>query len=1856
MPVCFFARFHIFVRDFYHSVLRPGFQTVRRPLKRGCPMAATPPLSLVYIAVFSSFFTTMAQAEPVIPPLRYQAFMDADYYGSDLQALFDTDLTSCQAACSAQSNCAGFSYNSRSNACFPKQSMQTASQFIGAISALKQIQPAALLAQGVARAERLGTLRKADWRLAYQTAEEVGRLFPSEGAALEDMVAAAQIQARGGNTKGALRWLAQAVALSDEAGLWAEYSAVLLRDSNSSGNSSAKRKMRKQALAAGLNAYLRASSNEVQVNGLVAAAQALEKLGRGKDMLPLLRLAEEVAPRRDTARLLDRMIEKYGFRVTDSRVHSDSATPRLCVEFSEPLLLSGVAYEDYLKLSVPGFVASAEGRELCIEGLEHGRRYRMTLRSGLPAGNGDALIRDVELTHYISDRSPAVRFPGRAYVLAKTDQAALPIETVNLTEVTLHLRRVSDRNLLRSMQDGYFGRPLSQWQEEHFASDIAEEVWSGTAMVQSTLNQDMTTRLPLTEAIADQPVGIYALSASYTGADPYENPSATQWFVLTDLGLSTMSGSDGLHVQVQGLSDAMPREGVEVTLISNANAVLGKAVSDASGYAHFAPGLARGRGGASAAMVQAQVLSTDGVEDFAFLSLKDAAFDLSDRGVEGRPSPGPVDVFLATDRGAYRAGEVIHVTALTRDSTAKAIEDLPLTAILSRPDGVEYSRHVSSGGAVGGHIFALPVGSTAPRGTWRLEIKSDVKAPALASRQILVEDFMPERIDFDQSIANADDLRPGEFAQLDIAARYLFGAPGADLGIDGDLRLRPVSTLAKWPGYHFGRFDAPRDSQRNYFGGDNTDASGAARVTVELPVVEATGMPFEATLSTRLTDGSGRPVERTMDLPVRPSGPILGIKPLFDEVVAEGSEAGFELMALSPDQLPMPMRVKWSLNRIETRYHWYQLYGNWNWERSTRRKSIATGEAVLGETPFLLSTPTDWGRYELVIERLDGAYVEAALDFYAGWYAPADASATPDRLEMSLDSDSYQPGDTAQLRLVPQSAGTALISVLSNRVIERHAVEVEAGEVLVPLTVTQEWGSGAYVTAMMLQPLTGKTSRTPTRALGLAHATVTQPGQELQVAIEVPQVARPRTTETAQISVTGATPGEEVWLTVAAVDLGILNLTGFKSPDPSGYYHGQRRLGMELRDIYGRLIDPGNGTLGRLRSGGDADRGLQMQSPPPTQDLVAFFSGALKVDASGMVAFPMELPAFNGTVRLMAMAWSQAAVGQAEADMLVRDPVVVTASLPRFLAPGDQSRVSIELVHADGPAGEMTLLAQSLGAGITLGNLPGSITLSEQGKAVLELPVTATDVGDPELVLSLITPDGKHLSQVLRLPVRANDPVLASTRRFTLNKGSSFQLTKDVFTGLRPSTARAVLSAGPLAKFDVPGLLESLDQYPYGCTEQVTSKALPLLYLSSVAQSLGLGRGPQVDARIQSAIQRVLTRQASNGAFGLWRAESGDFWLDAYASDFLSRARRQGHDVPEAAFVRAMDNLRNRLNYASDFDEGGEDVAYALLVLAREGAASMGDLRYYADVKARAFATPLAAAQLGGALAAYGDQRRADRMFSRAAELLQREEQEGPVWRADYGTQRRDAAAVLALITEAGSDVISAEMLSSRVTADTGRMSTQESAWTLLAAHALIKNPEVSGMLVNGQPSEGPFLQVAGGQSLLNMSITSANGAATDLTLTTLGVPKVPPAAGGYGYTIERSYYSLEGQELPGDAFRVGERFVTVLRVTPHETVGARLMINDPLPAGIEIDNPNLLRSGDLRDLAWLKPSEAEHAEFRSDRFLAAIDLSGRKTATLAYISRAVTPGSFHRPAAQVEDMYRPAYRAHTATGSVVIQ
>ncbi|WP_457647190.1 alpha-2-macroglobulin family protein [Profundibacter sp.] len=1804
------------------------------------------------VAIFI-LFTTSLWANDLIPDRRLAITRDVDFYGSDLQSLFDTTLPACERACLADDRCQAFTFNARSNSCFPKSDVSEIQPYEGAISARVLLTDSKVLAAASERAAELNFLRPEDFQQARDFAIEMARLYDTMG---EDAISLWRM-GRNAQPSLAQRYFGASITLSDMPGLWVEYSRAAMN--NRSGDYSDKRRNKARALLAAVNAYLRSASDGDKVSSLLALADALELNGRNREMLKALRLAEIISPSQKVMEKLQYAIDKYGLKVSDHDIESDLAEPRICAQFSEPLD-KAVDYTPYVRLSATGLSVEASDNRLCVSGVEHGKRYDMVLRAGLPAASGETLLEPVKLSLYVNDRRPMVTFPGRAYVLPKSADAGIPVQTVNVTELELVLRRVSDRNLLRAMQDDYFGKPLSQWQIQNFAGQVAEEIWRGTGEVKMSLNQDMTTRLPMGEVINDLPPGIYALQAGVPGADPYDNPPATQWFVLSDLGLATMSGADGVHVFVRGLGDAEPRAGITVTLLSRANAVLAELETDSRGYARFPDTLARGTGGAKPALI----IAKDGDKDIAFLSLTDPEFDLSDRGVEGREPAKHIDVFMTTDRGAYHAGEVINVTALTRDATADAIIGLPLTAILTRPDGVEYSRQVSTATdeRAGGHIFNLPTGPRVPRGTWRLELFTDVDAPALASTTVLIEDFLPERIDFDLTLP-FEPLRLSEGTMLTAEVRYLFGAPGADLPIEGEVMVRASDGLKSYPGYSFGRYNERLNPAVKTLPSDlRTDGNGFARIPVTFPDVNATGQPLEARFTVRIAEGSGRPVERRITQRLAPDGPMIGIKPLFDDVVAEGSAATFQIIAIDQDEAQTPMQVKWTVNRIETRYQWYQQYGNWNWEEIQTRKRVAGGTAALNGAPITIEAPVDWGEYELVVQRADGAYLASSTDFYAGWYASADAASTPDTLDVSLDKPAYKTGETATLRVVPRYAGKALVTVMSNHLIDMKVVDVVQGENLIPLPVTDKWGAGAYVTATVIRPMDVAAGHNPARALGLSYAPVDPGERKLTAAFDMADESAPRAPMQVTLKVDGVKAGETAYATIAAVDVGILNLTGFESPDAPEHYFGQRKLGMGIRDVYGRLIDGMNGAMGAIRSGGDAGAEMGTQSPPPTEELVAYFSGPVQVDENGIAHATFDMPEFNGTVRLMAVVWTASGVGKAEKDVLVRDPVVLTASLPRFLAPGDTSRMLLEITHATGPSGKMGLEIWGQGVAVSTANVPAEFTLGDQQKTTFSVPITATDIGTHKINVSLTTPDGKVLNKPLTIAVQSLDPEVSFTRRFTLNAGDTFTLDDNLFADFKSGTGSAVLSAGPLAQFDAPGLLAALDRYPYGCTEQTTSRAMPLLYLNEVAQVMGLGNRDKIAERVDQAIERVLSNQASNGGFGLWGPGSDDLWLASYVTDFLSRARAKGFDVPDRAFRSAIDNLRNRVNYAPDFDRGGKEVAYALFVLAREGAANMGDLRYYADEKAGDFATPLAVAQIGAALASYGDQPRADDMFARAGRMIGRSwgREETQYWRSDYGTNMRDAAAVLALAVDAGSNAIDTGDLAHRVStayANDRYHSTQESMWSLMAVRALLNDPNMKGFTVNGQAVTGPMVRVLqDGATAAGLAIRNGSNRDEPVTLTTFGVPDQPEPASGYGYAIKRSYYTLEGEPVDPSGQPVGTRLVVVLTISPFNDSEGRLMVNDPLPAGFEIDNPGLVSSGDVRSLDWLESNaDVQNTEFRSDRFLAAVDWRSDRPFDLAYIVRAISPGTYHHPAASVEDMYRPIYRAVSDAGQITV-
>ncbi len=1504
---------------------------------------------------------------------------------------------------------------------------------------------------------------------------------------------------------------------------------------------------------------------------------------------------------------------------------------------------------------------SAEDKQLCVEGLKHGERYGVTLRAGLPSSVKEVLNKSADYSIYVRDRKPFVRFTGKAYVLPKTGQRGIPLVSVNTEGVGVKVYRVGDRNLITTVLGRDFQRSLDRYDLERLADERGTKVWDGDLKVESTLNADVTTAFPVDQALGNLAAGVYVMVAEPKGpkSDDYES-LATQWFIVSDLGLATYSGSDGVHAFVQSLATAQPRAGVEVRLLSRSNEVLAVRTTDADGRADFDAGLARGEGGNAPAMI----IAAEPKGDYAFLNLKGTPFDLSDRGVAGRTATTGLDAFVYAERGVYRTGETVHLTALLRDPQGTAAAGVPLTLVFDRPDGVEYRRAVVQDQGLGGRSWSVPIVSSAPTGTWRVRAFVDPKSAAVGQTSFMVEDYVPDRLEF--SLASpTGKIAKAQPAEVTVDGRYLYGAPASGLDLDGEVIVSAVKERPGLAGYQFGLADDEAANERQPLENlPETDPQGRATFTVDLDKIPATSRPLEAKITVRMAESGGRAVERSLTLPVTPAAPMIGIKPLFSgSSLGEGDVATFDVLMVSPDGKPIDRNnLRYELVKVDTRYQWYRRNGSWDYEPTKITRRIADGRVDAGvDKPGRIAVPVSWGRYRLEVGTDDPTGPITSVAFDSGFYADAAAD-TPDRLEIALDKAEYRAGETMTVAVTARTAGKVTLAVVGDRLYTTTTTDVQAGTASLPLTIGSDWGTGAYVIATLRRPMDEAAQRMPSRAIGVQWFSVDRKARTLALDMKLPDLLRPNSTLRVPLKVNGLRAGDEARVVVAAVDVGILNLTNYKPPAPDDYYFGQRRLSAEIRDLYGQLIDGMQGTRGQIRSGGDGG-GAALSGTPPTQPPLALYSGIVAVGADGTAEVAFDIPAFAGTVRVMAVAWSNDKVGRASGDVIVRDPVVLTATLPRFLLTGDQGGVRLELDNVEGQAGDYRIDISTRGPLAIGQGAPQSLRLAAKQRAGVTLPISAASVGLGAVIVRVTGPGGFDLERNYTLAAKPATQVLARRTVKPLAKGESLTLSNDLFGDFVPGSASVTLSVGPSTALDVAALLQALDRYPFGCSEQITSRALPLLYVNDVAAEAQLALDTGVDQRIRDAIERLLARQGSNGSFGLWSVGGDDVWLDSYVSDFLTRAREKAFVVPDLPFKIALDRLKNYVGNASEtIKDGGRNLAYALYVLARNGAAPIGDLRYIADTKLSEIATPTAKAQIAAALAMLGDRGRAERVYAAALAALP-PQPKLELGRIDYGSALRDSAALVTLAAEGGAPrptIVGAVQRVEAARALSNYTSTQEQAWMVLAARALGKDTTAT-LDVAGQPRQGSYYRRIRAEDLATTPFRVANTGDVEVraVMSVSGAPIVPEPAADRGFKIERQYRTLTGEAADPSKAKQNQRFVVLLKMTEPAPQFARVIVADYLPAGFEIDNPRLVSSGDTGTLSWIEDAaEPVHTEFRDDRFTAAFDRKSGDPAvfTVAYVVRAVSPGRYVLPQAYVEDMYRPDRFGRTATGAIEIE
>lgn len=1629
----------------------------------------------------------------------------------------------------------------------------------------------------------------------------------------------------------------------------------------------ARQRAQQRAAQAAWNALQVASTPVERARALFYLGEIYDKDAEPKAALTAYReaLALEDQPR--FAKRYQELLAANSFKIKDVDVESDSAQPKVCLNFSDTLAKGReLHYEDYVRIepNVP-LVASAEGKQLCLEGVRHGESYQIKVRAGVPAADGQRTSSVQDFTAKVEDRKPTLGFRGATYVLPKVGSQQLPLTSVNVEQARLRVLRINDRNLLREIESQRITNLLDGYDLKNIAKRSGEEIWQGSVTLASgERNKEVTTALPMNELLSNPQPGIYIVAAQpaqKSADDDWEN-QATQWLVISDLGLFTLRGNDGLHVFVRSLASAEAQSGVELRLYARNNNELGKALTDKQGYVRFDPGLLRGSGGQEPAALMAFSKG-----DYNFLDLTKPAFDLSDRGVEGRAAPGALDAFLYSERGVYRPGETVQLMSLLRDSRAYALAEMPLTIKLFRPDEVEAGQFRVTQAALGGYHTQIPLAMNARTGTWSAKAYTDPQGTALGEVRFQVEDFVPQQLQLELNAA-AKLLQPNAPTTLQVSGRFLYGAPAANLKAEAEVVLREDGNpYPDFPGYRFGLVEEMWTAQRFPLPLAGTDAQGKAQLQVNLTQTPDTTRPLQAKLRVSLFEPGGRAVSRSLDLPYRVHPFAIGIKPRFaDGGVQMGQEAAFEVLVLDAQgQVQAKDGLKAKVVREEPEYYWYHEDGRWNYKLVIHDRAVLSSETlnVDAAKPALVSkSGLEWGRYRLEVLDPDSG-IASSLRFNVGWFETPGQADTPDQMQVTLDQPRYSAGANAKVFLRAPFAGEVLLNVVGDRLWLSRTLSINTDGSSIDLPIAADWGPGVYITATAFRAAAEGASRGPGRAVGVAWIGLDPAPRTLQVSMDAPKEWIPRQTVNLPIKVTGLEAGQAAYLTVAAVDEGILQLTDFASPDPLRYFLGKRRLGMQLLDLYGKLIEAG-GKPGTLKVGGDASARQLNASSLRTAKTVALFSGPIALDANGHASIPLTLPDFNGQLRLMAVAWDQQRFGRAEATPLVRDPIMARVDLPRFLAPQDVSTITVNVQNLHAAPGAYTLQLSAQGA-VAL-DQPATFTFNVADSAVQNqelktFSLRGVQPGGGLVRLQVTGPNNLHLTHDTEIAVRPAQTVVSQRHAQHLAAAADWSLDHALLAEYVPGTAQVSVSVSSKPNLNVPALLKKLDRYPYGCLEQTASRALPLLYFNQVA-SAWLGENATeagLRTQVQEALQRLFNMQDAGGGFGLWGVDSQvETWLSAYAMDFVSRARSEKYFVPDHAWRSGLNYLRERLS--SDEFAAAELGwrTYALYVLAREQQAAIGDLRYVHDNYLQKMPTALAQAQLGAALARYGELERAHEAFKAA--LVERER---PQLR-DYGSALRDRAAVLALLAESGLLPEQLPTLAAQVAEQFTAQrytSTQEQSWLLLAAHALGQNSAPFNLSVNGQAvTADPFHLAPTAQQLTDKVILVNQGQQALWTLLeTSGVPTTVQPPAQEGFTITRRYYTRSGEPLDPQQIKQHDLVVAVISGEAQGSGKRQALVVDLLPAGLEIENARLGHSSAAHEIAWLPQlSETLHTEIRDDRLVAALDLdtSAKRSFTLAYLLRAVTPGTYQQPAVYVEDMYQPWQFARGAMGVVQVR
>jgi alpha-2-macroglobulin len=1571
-------------------------------------------------------------------------------------------------------------------------------------------------------------------------------------------------------------------------------------------------------------------------------------------------------------------------------------------------LLDAEAARDYIEVypEVDYTISAGRGGFQLVGDFDRGPLF-VRFKKGAPTVDGGILKQTAEQVLYLPGLQPKVEFAHSGRYLPKSSWRGMAVRHRNVDEVGIQVRRVSRGNLLYWMSG-------PDERANHRTSDLVGDTRFAVRGDEDVLQ---TTFIDLQDVVPASELGVYEITVlggvavkkethrnDDTGMSEDEQVTSYQvgWssravsrILLTDINLVVKSDAvppkakwaPRHRVWALDMATNAALPGVEIEVLKASGKVMSRCVTGKDGGCSVEVAL----GDLDPAGPMAITASKG--SDFTYLKLNQLRLDHSDDAVHGEAylSDKPYRASVYLDRGVYRPGDAAHISAILRQPGLKAPSaEMPVILKLKDPRNKLVRKLNLTTNGSGMVSYDHQFGDFAPTGSYSVTL--EVAEREIGSKTFSVEEFVPERMKVTAKGA-ADHYGLQDKAAVRIEAKYLFGGSAAGSPVEMTCKLDPWEFKPKKnANLHYGVQVLGYEKSPNpmNLGAVQGEIGEDGTVTLSCPTAERAGAfrgGAKITADVAVFEGgSGRTTRSTTRISVHPDTFYIGLDSGVKKVKAK-------------DALPVTGKVvDWngepSTDVDEVEIELFRLVSEWGWnwdaerreERYTRfLRPVSEGKRMVkvskGSFSTQLTAQQDGEAF--IIRASAGEVVQTDLRLPGHgrryWWQPNETRVDqtprplkPTSMEIQVP-ESVEVGNNNEVIFHAPYQGRLLVAAETHELLTSEWLEVtEPGPVKWNFAVNGVVPN-VYVSGLLVKDphLDSAEAYLPDRAYGVQSVRVNPSAQMIDVKLDVPKEVTSNGTLTVNLDL-GPTKGATT-VTVAAVDEGILSLTQFKSPDPMKELFPRRRLGVGTEETIGWSIAVPAAGNSRSTGGDGEGPGGRVQAIKP----VALWSGIVEVPESGKVAIKLDVPQYQGALRVMAVAADPNRIGTADSQVLVRDPLVLQTTLPRFLMAGDSIEVPVFVTNLSGKEREIavemsveTMKAAGVGSDMKLpspvemiGARTTSFRLADGANKTVVFRAKAKARTGAATFQVKASSDGLLSTEKLDVPFQAHGPRTRVVKTLAVGQGTT-DLTGQL-EGWVPTTEKSSVWVTSNPYGQALGHLEHVIRYPHGCIEQTTSSTRPLLYVSNLLPAvLPEAAGKEnVDKMVMHGINRVLSMQTASGGFAYWPGSTHpNAWGTAYATHMLLDAKEQQYEVPESALKDALDFLESEV-VTGKLKHYRSSEAYGHYVLARGGRGQKG--RILAELSSRSAMLQGELEEqdflLKAALYLAGDRRFEAELRNPKTVPLQYVRSNS--W--SYYSELRKRGMQLSVVQDLFKPTVGGDAESLARQVYDGLMSksssryytTQEIVWGVTGLGKRVKSTaagikpklQLNGKEIARDPGTAgdPTWSVIRASEYSSVAVQLDQKPQGDLfaIVTSEGIRQdAVYEEGSSGLDVSRVYMDAEGDELDVSQLGLGEVVYTVITVANRSNERVQnIALVDRFPAGWEIENPRLGRGGlaDFidRDALW----EADYLSLRDDRLEMFGALERGDERQVVYALRAVTAGQYTAPPVEAEAMYDPS-------------